>query len=182
MRRQGGSVWILCRRGVGCHEQRKDQRVLAASRDGGATFSPPVQVNAVAGEARLGGELPPRVSLISRTGRTIPETVVLWTARGERTEIKAARSLDGGKTSASPIVVQGNGARATAAGRRSRPTTAVLFTPSGSITVGPLPSAPPNMYTAPARPTPATTASRWPNDRVCITRRFQAANRPQSAH
>src|SRR5688500_5349137 len=37
---------------------------LAVSRDGGTTFGAPVQVNRVAGEARLGGELPPRVALV----------------------------------------------------------------------------------------------------------------------
>lgn len=70
----------------------------AASRDGGRTFGAPVQVNAVPGEARLGGEMPPRVVVHRRAGAQAPEVTVLWTARGEITAIKAARSTDGGRT------------------------------------------------------------------------------------
>ena len=70
---------------------------LAVSRDGGRTFSAPVQVNSVPGEARLGGELPPRVALVPRRGAT-PEIVVLWTAREDTTQLKTARSRDGGLT------------------------------------------------------------------------------------
>ena len=54
---------------------------VAISRDGARTFGAPVQVNAMAGEARLGGEMPPRVALRARPGRPIPTIVVLWTAR-----------------------------------------------------------------------------------------------------
>src|SRR5262245_15768189 len=36
---------------------------VAVSTDSGRNFGAPVQVNTVAGEARLGGELPPRMAL-----------------------------------------------------------------------------------------------------------------------
>ena len=78
---------------------------LAVSRDGGATFGSPVQVNETAGEARLGGELPPRVALVSRSGASDPEIVVLWTARAEKTAIKVARSGDGGRTFSGPTLL-----------------------------------------------------------------------------
>ena len=74
---------------------------VAVSRDGARTFGSPVQVNATAGEARLGGEMPPRIVLRSR-GSGDPEMVVLWTARGESTAIRTARSIDGGKTFLQP--------------------------------------------------------------------------------
>jgi hypothetical protein len=54
----------------------------AASRDSGETFGAPVQVNTVQGEARLGGELPPRVALSVMRGSSTPEIAVVWTARG----------------------------------------------------------------------------------------------------
>ena len=71
---------------------------VAVSRDGGSTFGAPRQVNKVQGEARLGGEMPPRVSLVPRRGASVPDIVVLWTARTGTTQIKMARSGDGGKT------------------------------------------------------------------------------------
>ena len=94
---------------------------LAVSRDGGATFGRPVQVNTVAGEARLGGELPPRVALVAGASGQAPEIVVLWTARGAATEIKAARSRDGGKTFAPSVALQSRGA----AGDRGWPSLAL---------------------------------------------------------
>jgi hypothetical protein len=93
---------------------------VAVSRDAGQTFSPPIQVNTVAGEARLGGEMPPRVAL-KANGSGEPEIVVLWTARGERTEIKTARSRDGGKTFEAPAMLQSAGAE----GDRGWPSLAV---------------------------------------------------------
>jgi hypothetical protein len=84
----------------------KSDVFAAVSGDGGATFAAPVQVNTVPGEARLGGELPPRVALARRSGASMPEMVVLWTTRGDRTEIKAARSRDGGRTFAAPVTLQ----------------------------------------------------------------------------
>jgi hypothetical protein len=83
---------------------------LAVSRDGGATFGAPVQVNTVPGEARLGGELPPRVALRATRGSSAPEIAVLWTARGDATHIKTATSRDGGKTFGAPLTLQTPGA------------------------------------------------------------------------
>lgn len=83
---------------------------VAVSRDGGQTFGPPVQANVVAGEARLGGEFPPRVSLASTRGSADPEIAVVWTARGDTTQIKTTRSRDGGKTFESPVTLQASGA------------------------------------------------------------------------
>ncbi|HXE79749.1 MAG TPA: sialidase family protein [Vicinamibacterales bacterium] len=78
----------------------------AVSRDGGSTFGPPVRVNKGPGEARLGGELPPRVALTHARGSAPPEIVVVWTARGEQTAIKVARSRDGGRTFGAPALLQ----------------------------------------------------------------------------
>lgn len=93
---------------------------VAVSRDSGATFGAPVQVNAADGEARLGGEFPPRVVLMPRD-RAEPEIVVLWTARAGHVDIKAARSSDGGRTFGTPAVLQTAGA----AGDRGWPALAV---------------------------------------------------------
>lgn len=82
---------------------------VAVSRDAGDTFGAPIQVNTVAGEAFLGGELPPRVALVP-AGSADPEIAVLWTARGDATELKAARSHDGGRTFDAPITLQSAGA------------------------------------------------------------------------
>jgi hypothetical protein len=79
--------------------------LVAVSRDAGRHFGAPVRVNAVEGEARLGGELPPRVGLVARAGAD-PEIVVAYGARGEGTEIRLARSLDSGRTFPTPRVLQ----------------------------------------------------------------------------
>ena len=94
---------------------------LAVSRDGGSTFGHPVQVNPTAGDARLGGEFPPRVALAPRSGNPVPEVVVLWTSRGDGTGIKIARSSDGGGTFAAPVTLQADGA----AGDRGWPSLAL---------------------------------------------------------
>ena len=94
---------------------------VAVSRDGGTTFGAAVQVNTVPGEARLNGEMPPRVALGSSTGSSLPEIVVLWTARGAATEIKTARSRDGGRTFGKPTSLQVAGA----AGDRGWPSLAL---------------------------------------------------------
>ena len=70
---------------------------LGVSRDGGRTFDPPVRVNQRIGEARLGGELPPRVALVRRAAGD-PGIVVAWGAAAGRTTIRVARSTDGGRT------------------------------------------------------------------------------------
>jgi hypothetical protein len=94
---------------------------VAVSHDSGSTFGAPVQVNPLAGEARLGGELPPRVALVSRRGASDPEVAVLWTARGATTSIKVARSSDGGKTFNAPATLQSHDA----AGDRGWPAVAL---------------------------------------------------------
>lgn len=82
----------------------------AMSRDGGVTFGPPVRVNAVPGEARVNGELPPRVALVPRPGATEPELVVVWNAKSGKAEVKIARSRDGGRTFSPPAPIQGEAA------------------------------------------------------------------------
>lgn len=94
----------------GASTEGKTDVFVAVSRDAGQTFGPPVQVNTVAGEARLGGELPPRVALRSRGASADPEIAVLWTARGDTTEVRTARSRDGGKTFEPPVTLQSSGA------------------------------------------------------------------------
>ena len=94
----------------GASLQGKADVFVAVSRDGGATYGAPVQVNRIPGEARLGGELPPRVALRTVERASAPEIVVLWTARGETTQIKTARSRDGGKSFDAPLMLQSAGA------------------------------------------------------------------------
>jgi len=79
------------------------------SRDGGAHFGEPVRVTRAGEEARLGGELPPRVGLAAR-GVETPEIVVAYGARGQQgTEIRIARSSDGGRTFAAARPLQAPG-------------------------------------------------------------------------
>lgn len=95
----------------GASTEGKTDVFIAVSRDAGRTFQTPVQVNAVPGEARLGGELPPRVVLAPGGGSRDPEIFVLWTARGTGgTEVKTTRSRDGGKTFDPPVALQSSGA------------------------------------------------------------------------
>lgn len=94
---------------------------VATSDDRGETFGAPMRVNAVPGEGRLGGELPPRVAVHPSEDGGPPDVVVLWTARGEATEIKAARSRDGGRSFEAPVVLQAAGA----AGDRGWPSLAL---------------------------------------------------------
>ena len=101
----------------GASSQGKADVFVAVSRDGGATYGAPVQANRIRGEARLGGELPPRVALRTAAGAAAPEIAVLWTARGATTQIKIARSRDGGKSFAPPVMLQS----AAAAGDRGWP-------------------------------------------------------------
>jgi hypothetical protein len=82
---------------------------VAVSRDSGRRFSTPVRVNAVEGEARLGGELPPRVGLVAR-GSGDPEIVVVYGAKAKGTEIRVSRSTDGGGTFAPSRALQAAGA------------------------------------------------------------------------
>jgi hypothetical protein len=82
---------------------------VTISRDSGRHFATPVRVNAVAGDARLGGELPPRVGLVPR-GADVPGIVVSYGARAQSTEIRLSRSLDGGRTFSAPRALQAPGA------------------------------------------------------------------------
>ncbi len=82
----------------------------AVSRDSGETFSPPVRVTSKAGEASVGGEQPPRVTLEAVAGG-VPHVVVVWTAKAATgTRLLSARSVDGGRTFAVPSVVAGSDA------------------------------------------------------------------------
>lgn len=83
---------------------------VATSDDAGATFGAPVRVNALAGDARVSGEIPPRVALHRAAGAVRPEVVVAWNARGQGTGIKLARSRDGGRTFGAALVLQTPGA------------------------------------------------------------------------
>ncbi len=68
----------------------------AVSRNGGSTFGAPVRVNAVAFDARVGGEQPPHVALVPRRDAE-PAIVIVWTAkRPEGSRLLTARSDDGG--------------------------------------------------------------------------------------
>jgi hypothetical protein len=98
----------------------------AVSRDGGQTFARPIQVNKTDGEARLGGELPPRAALTMRAGKAEPDITVLWTARSGSTEIKTSVSTDGGRTFADATALQSHGA----AGDRGWP--ALTVDPEGA--------------------------------------------------
>jgi hypothetical protein len=81
---------------------------VAVSRDSGQTFGPAVRVNGIEGEARLGGELPPRVALVPRSGG-VPEIVVAYGAKTTGTAIKVSRSSDGGRTFSSARELQAPG-------------------------------------------------------------------------
>ena len=83
--------------------------VTAISGDGGRTFGPAVQVNAIAGEARISGEIAPRVSLTPRKGAA-PIVSVTWNAKDGTTQIKTARSTDGGRRFGPAINLQAAGA------------------------------------------------------------------------
>ena len=75
----------------------KGDVMIAVSRDGGRTFAPPVRVNAREGDARVSGEIAPRVALLARAGAD-PILTVTWNARDARAQIRTARSVDGGRT------------------------------------------------------------------------------------
>jgi hypothetical protein len=80
---------------------------FANSRDAGDTFSTPIRVNQVAGEASVSGEQPPQVTLVPRSGSD-PSIVVVWTAKSAGgTRLLSARSDNGGRSFASPLPVPG---------------------------------------------------------------------------
>jgi hypothetical protein len=83
---------------------------LAVSRDGGRVFSPPVRVNSVEGDARISGEIAPRVALLARSGVPDPLITVTWNAKDGTTQIRTARSRDGGRTFTGEKQLQTRGA------------------------------------------------------------------------
>jgi hypothetical protein len=83
---------------------------LAVSRDGGRTFSTPNRVNSVEGDARISGEIAPRVALMARSGVPEPLITVTWNAREGTTQIRTARSRDGGRTFTEEMNLQTKGA------------------------------------------------------------------------
>lgn len=94
----------------GAQADKASDVYVAVSDDEGATFGAPVKVNAVAGDGRISGEIPPRVALYLPPGARTPEVVVAWNAKDRGTEIKLARSRDGGHTFAAPSSLQASGA------------------------------------------------------------------------
>lgn len=98
----------------------KGDIMIAISRDGGSVFGAPVRVNSQAGEARISGEIAPRVTLQPRRGAD-PVVTVTWNARDTRSQIKSARSVDGGRTFEKPVALQS----AAAAGDRGWQSAAV---------------------------------------------------------
>ena len=93
----------------GASAEGKGDVMLAVSRDSGRSFAAPVRVNAVVGDARISGEIPPRVVLSSPNGGD-PDITVVWNAKDGGTQIKTARSSDGGRTFAAPTSLQMPGA------------------------------------------------------------------------
>jgi hypothetical protein len=81
---------------------------VAISRDAGQSFAAPVRVNGRTGAARLGGELPPRVSL-TRTTTGDPAVAVVWGAKSTSTDIHVSRSVDGGRTFSEASVLNTQG-------------------------------------------------------------------------
>lgn len=82
----------------------------AISRDGGATFTAPVRVNDVPGDARVGGEQPPHLALVPKS-KGDPDIVVVWTSKGANgTRLMTARSTDAGARFGIASVVRGTDA------------------------------------------------------------------------
>jgi hypothetical protein len=82
---------------------------VATSRDGGRTFGAPVRVNSVIGDARISGEIAPRVAVVPVAG-SAPALTVTWNAKDDGTQIKTARSRDGGRTFVEEKRLQAKGA------------------------------------------------------------------------
>jgi len=82
----------------------------AASRDAGRSFSSPVRVNSIPGDARVNGEQPPRLALKDRPGLP-PEIAVVWTTKGTAgSKLLSATSIDGGRTFQKSVLVPGSDA------------------------------------------------------------------------
>lgn len=82
---------------------------VAISRNGGDTFGSPVRVNTTDGEARLGGELPPRVALRPRAGSEPDVLVAYGTRAPSGTAIVLAQSTDGGRSFVPARALQSTG-------------------------------------------------------------------------
>jgi len=102
--------WVALTWGATRAEGGADVFVVVSS-DGGVTFRTPVRVNLVEGDARVGGELPARVAITEPRSGAETEVVVAWGARSEATEIKVARSRDGGRRFEPATAVQAPGAK-----------------------------------------------------------------------
>jgi len=90
------------------------------SEDAGATFSAPVRVNDLPGDARVNGEQPPRVAVAGL------HVVVVWQSRRTgQTEVRAARSTDGGRSFTKAVTVHASGLTG------SRGWSSVAVAPSG---------------------------------------------------
>jgi len=78
------------------------------SHDGGATFGPPVRVNATPGQASINTESPPRVALVRGAGGA-SQVVVVWGARGDTgTILLSSTSADDGRTFGPSALVPGS--------------------------------------------------------------------------
>lgn len=83
---------------------------VSVSHDNGVRFSTPSRVNTVPGDARVNGEMPPRVVLVPRKSGA-PELVVVWTSRdGAKWKLLYARSGDDGRTFSAAKPVPGSDA------------------------------------------------------------------------
>jgi hypothetical protein len=69
-----------------------------------------VRVNSIAGDARISGEIAPRVALMARSGVPDPFITVTWNAKDGTTQIRTARSRDGGRTFVDEMNLQTKGA------------------------------------------------------------------------
>ena len=92
-------VWGAAQNGAG-------DIFVAVSRDGGNHFDAAVQVNAVAGDARISGEIAPRVAIRNGVDAATPEIAVLWNAKHNGSAIRLARSRDGGRSFAAAHTLQ----------------------------------------------------------------------------
>jgi hypothetical protein len=93
----------------GAAAEGKGDVMIAISRDGGTSFATPVRVNSLPGDARISGEIAPRVTVQPRAGAD-PIVTVTWNARDAHTQIKTARSTDGGRTFSAAMSLQTGGA------------------------------------------------------------------------
>lgn len=79
----------------------------AVSADGGLSFSAPLRVNTVPGDARVNGEQPPRITIATRPN-ALPVMTLVWTSKDTQgTTILSAQSEDGGRTFGRSTLVPG---------------------------------------------------------------------------